>query len=163
MFLHLSVILFNAWGVRVGFCHTPRKTHPPGRHPPGRPPGQTPPLGRHLPYIACWDTVNKCRQYASYWNAILFWEEFPKISLNLMEPQVIRLLKMALFAWAPDFYVIRNKFEVKNNESTKPMSHWRPKVRIRHLFYTCYGINLPKRIFFRFPCTCRLLKLYVRI
>ena len=74
IFLHLFVILFTG-GVPV----TPRDQVPPPRpgtpiqdqvHPPG--PG-TPPGTRYTPWCrACWEIRSTRRQYASYWNAILF-------------------------------------------------------------------------------------------
>ena len=58
--------------------HPLEQTPPQSRHPPEQtPPGADTPPSRHtspVPWLqrACWEIRSTCRQYASYWNAILF-------------------------------------------------------------------------------------------
>ena len=51
----------------------PRSRHPPTSHHPWE---QTPPPSRHPPSSACWEIRSISWWYVSYWNAILFPNEF---------------------------------------------------------------------------------------
>ena len=70
IFSQASVILLT--GVRglpqcmLGY-HPPRSRHPPGADPPEQTPRTRPPWCR-----ACWEIRSTHGRYASYWNAILF-------------------------------------------------------------------------------------------
>ena len=64
---------------------TPRSRHPPEQAPPQE---QTPPPPQHR---ACWEIRSTSGRYASYWNAILFTDNFSPKFISIMSMFAVRL------------------------------------------------------------------------